>query len=127
MPNRLAAIPKPSRDSSPLWIVADQQTAIAFRVLVDRGHPVCRLFGTRDATIMCDDLMSTHHERCRVIGANIVAHEKQDFHLGSSAWTDIFDFAAHRRGSKLDYSVFNPNTAAESILSSASIIWRCPS
>jgi hypothetical protein len=80
MPNRLAAIPKPIRDSSHLWIVADQQTAIAFHVLVDRGHPVCRIFGTKDATILCDELMPTLHERRRVIGANIVAHEKQDFH-----------------------------------------------
>ena len=32
---------------------------------------------------MCDDLMPTLHERCRVVGANIVAHEKQDFHLSS--------------------------------------------
>src|SRR5262249_39877232 len=85
MPNRLAATPKPIRDSSHLWIVADLQTAITFHVLVDRGYPVCRFFETRDATIMCDDLMPTLLELCRVIGANIVAHEKQDFHLGSSA------------------------------------------
>src|SRR5215467_14058829 len=91
MPNWLAAIPKPIRESSHLWIVADQQTAIAFHVLLDRGRPVCRIFRTRDATIMCYDLMPAQHERRRVIGANIVAHEKQDFHLGSSDWTYIFD------------------------------------
>src|SRR5262245_21136626 len=91
MPNRLAAIAKPIRESSHLWIVAVQQTAIAFHVLPDRERQVCRIFRTRDATItrdamiMCDDLMPTPLERCRVIGANIVAHEKQDFHLGSSA------------------------------------------
>src|SRR5262245_63968583 len=85
MPNWLAAIPKPIRESCHLWIVADQQTAIAFQVLLDRGRPVCRIFRTRDDTIMCDDLMPTLLELCRVIGANIVAHEKQDFHLGSCA------------------------------------------
>jgi hypothetical protein len=47
------------------------------------GIPVCRIFGTKDATILCDELMPTLHERCRVIGAKIVAHEKQDFHLSS--------------------------------------------
>src|SRR5262249_41306598 len=40
---------------------------------------------------MCDDLMPAQHKRRRVIGANIVAHEKQDFHLGSSDWAYIFD------------------------------------
>src|SRR5262245_15165993 len=85
MPNRLAAIPKPIRKSSYLWVVADQQTAITFHVLVDSGHPVCRIFGTRDAATMCDDFMPTLCERCRVIGANVVAHEKQDFHLSSPA------------------------------------------
>src|SRR5262245_13280806 len=83
MPNRLAAIPKPIRDSSHLWIVADQQTAIAFHVMLDRRHPFCRIFGTRDATTMCDDLMPALYERCRVIGANVVAHQKQNFHLSS--------------------------------------------
>jgi hypothetical protein len=32
---------------------------------------------------MCDDLMSALYERCRVIGANVVAHQKQNFHLSS--------------------------------------------
>src|SRR5215471_3132140 len=82
MPNRLAAIPKPIRESSHLWVVADQQTAIAFHVFLDRGRPLCRIFRTRDATIMCDDLMPAQHKRRRVISANIVAHEKQEFHLG---------------------------------------------
>jgi hypothetical protein len=76
MPNRFAAIPKPIRDSSHLWIVADQQTAIAFPVLGDRGHPVFRFFGTSDAAIMREDFMPTQHELCRVIGANVAAHEK---------------------------------------------------
>src|SRR5262245_24334063 len=89
-PNRLAGVPKPAGDSYHLRIVAEQQTAIAFHVLRDRGHPVCRIFGTRDATTMCDDLMPTPHEQCRVIGANVVAHEKQDFHLSLPAQTVLF-------------------------------------
>src|SRR5262245_38714526 len=89
MPNRLAAIPKPIRDSSHLWIVADQQTAIAFHVMLDRRHPFCRIFGTRDTTTMCDDLMPALYERCRVIGANVVAHQKQNFHLIAAETAEI--------------------------------------
>src|SRR5262249_27024940 len=115
MPNRLAAIPKPSPEPSHLWIVADKQTAIAFHVLLDRRHPVCGILRPRDAriprdaTIMFDDLMPTPLERCRVIGANIVAHEKQDFHLGSSALQPLRQIRAPRR---IDFPfILSPSTA----------------
>ena len=80
-PNRLADIRKMVRDFYHLRIVAEQQTAIAIHVLFDRRNKACRIF--EGATTMCDNLMPTLHERCRVIGANVAADEKQDFHLSS--------------------------------------------
>jgi len=76
-PDRLADFCKMVGDFHHLRIVAEQQTAITFQVFLGEIFV--------GAVAVGDDLMPTLHERCRVIGPDIAADEKQDFHLGSSA------------------------------------------